>query len=267
MKELWTRSISGILYVGLLVASLYTGPFYAYNLLLLFNLLALIEFQKINRHKSPFPVLLLIGLVYFQYKGLLPAQGIPYLVGIAIVANTWLGIRLFAPTLLQNSIFVRYFYSYGYLTFSAFSVVLLTGSPDKYLPGYLLITFILIWTNNSFAYLTGKKWGKTFLFPSISPKKTWEGFWGGTIATLIAALLIAYFDTVFNYLQLFILGVSVSILATLGDLVESQFKRLSGVKDSGSLIPGHGGFYDRMDSVIYTAPFMLIIIQILAYVS
>ncbi|MEL0262206.1 MAG: phosphatidate cytidylyltransferase, partial [Flavobacteriaceae bacterium] len=136
-----------------------------------------------------------------------------------------------------------------------------------YLPGYLLITFILIWTNNSFAYLTGKKWGKTFLFPSISPKKTWEGFWGGTIATLIAALLIAYFDTVFNYLQLFILGVSVSILATLGDLVESQFKRLSGVKDSGSLIPGHGGFYDRMDSVIYTAPYMLIIIQLLAYVS
>jgi len=90
---------------------------------------------------------------------------------------------------------------------------------------------------------------------------------GGLLATIITGGIIAIYDTVFDRWQLMIFGVAITVLATLGDLIESQFKRISGVKDSGSLIPGHGGFYDRMDSIIYTAPFVIILLQLFYHVS
>ena len=90
---------------------------------------------------------------------------------------------------------------------------------------------------------------------------------GGLLATIITGGIIATYDTVFDRWQLMIFGVAITVLATLGDLIESQFKRISGVKDSGSLIPGHGGFYDRMDSIIYTAPFVIILLHLFYHVS
>jgi len=267
MNELVVRSISGVLYVGLLVLALYLGPVFAYNIILLFGLFALIEFQKINKHKSPFPSLILLGLVYFHYKGLLPQKTLEVINWVALFTNCLLTIRLFYPIGIFEKSFSRFFLSYGYLTFSVFCIILITRSQETYRPGYLLITYLLIWTNNSFAYLVGKKWGKTLLFSKISPKKSWEGFMGGLLATIITGGIIATYDTVFDRWQLMIFGVAITVLATLGDLIESQFKRISGVKDSGSLIPGHGGFYDRMDSIIYTAPFVIILLQLFYHVS
>ena len=113
--------------------------------------------------------------------------------------------------------------------------------------------FILIWSSDSFAYFSGRLFGKHKMAPKISPKKTWEGFAGGVILTLVLSFFIEKFhaDLRGNWM---IVGLLVSVFAPLGDLVESQLKRNFGVKDSGNIIPGHGGILDRLDSFIIAAP-------------
>lgn len=113
--------------------------------------------------------------------------------------------------------------------------------------------FILIWSSDSFAYFTGKFFGKHKMAPKISPKKTWEGFGGGVILTLVLAFFIEEYnpDLRGNWM---IVGFLVAVFGPLGDLVESQLKRTFGVKDSGNVIPGHGGILDRLDSFIICAP-------------
>lgn len=113
--------------------------------------------------------------------------------------------------------------------------------------------FILIWSSDTFAYFTGKFFGKHKMAPKISPKKTWEGFAGGVILTIILGFFIENFnpDLRGNWIAV---GFLVSVFAPLGDLVESQLKRTFGVKDSGNIIPGHGGILDRLDSFIICAP-------------
>ena len=113
--------------------------------------------------------------------------------------------------------------------------------------------FILIWSSDTFAYFTGKFFGKHKMAPKISPKKTWEGFAGGVFFTIILGFFVEqyYPDLRGNWM---IVGFLVSVFAPLGDLVESQLKRTFGVKDSGNIIPGHGGILDRLDSFIICVP-------------
>lgn len=113
--------------------------------------------------------------------------------------------------------------------------------------------FVLIWSSDSFAYFTGRLFGKHKMAPKISPKKTWEGFAGGVILTIILGYFIEkYFPELRG--NWMIVGLLVSVFAPLGDLVESQLKRTFGVKDSGNIIPGHGGILDRLDSFMVCAP-------------
>ena len=113
--------------------------------------------------------------------------------------------------------------------------------------------FILIWSSDTFAYFTGKFFGKHKMAPKISPKKTWEGFAGGVVLTLVLGFFVEkYFPELrVNWM---VVGVLVAVFGPLGDLVESQLKRNFGVKDSGNIIPGHGGILDRLDSFIICAP-------------
>ena len=113
--------------------------------------------------------------------------------------------------------------------------------------------FILIWSSDTFAYFTGKFFGKHKMSPKISPKKTWEGFAGGVVLTLILGFFVEkYFPELRG--NWMVVGVLVAVFGPLGDLVESQLKRNFGVKDSGNIIPGHGGILDRLDSFIICAP-------------
>ncbi|HBH23032.1 MAG TPA: phosphatidate cytidylyltransferase, partial [Cytophagales bacterium] len=127
--------------------------------------------------------------------------------------------------------------------------------------------FILIWVNDSFAFLVGKNLGKNKLFPSVSPKKTIEGFVGGFVFALIAAFILSRYNNDLSVWQWFILAIVVVITGTVGDLIESKFKRMAGVKDSGAILPGHGGLLDRLDSLVFAAPFAYLTLQIFAYVS
>lgn len=128
----------------------------------------------------------------------------------------------------------------------------------------MLITgiFLIIWMNDSFAYLIGKQFGKNKLYPSVSPKKTVEGAIGGLVFGLLAAVLIAQIDPLLSLYQWLLLATVVVITGNLGDLLESKFKRVAGVKDSGAILPGHGGMLDRLDSLIFAAPFAYLLIII-----
>ncbi len=127
--------------------------------------------------------------------------------------------------------------------------------------------FILIWVNDSFAYLVGSSIGRRKLFPSVSPKKTVEGTLGGFIFTLVAAYILSLYEPILKSAEWIILATVIVIMGSLGDLIESKLKRLAGVKDSGAILPGHGGMLDRLDSLIFAAPFAYLVLNIFTYVS
>lgn len=130
----------------------------------------------------------------------------------------------------------------------------------------LLFIYLLTWTFDTFAYLFGIKFGKHKIMPSISPKKSWEGFIGGLTSTLVASYIIYnlnFFSEEVNLSLLFIIAFILPFTATLGDFIESYYKRQAGVKDSGSFIPGHGGMLDRMDAFMITIPVLYILTNLL----
>ncbi len=127
---------------------------------------------------------------------------------------------------------------------------------DVYSKGILLGYFSLIWTNDTFAYLVGVKLGKNRLFERISPKKSWEGSIGGLIFSMITAYILSLFFSELSCLEWVGMAIIVVVFGTLGDLVESMFKRSLNIKDSGSILPGHGGILDRLDALLISAPFV-----------
>jgi len=130
-------------------------------------------------------------------------------------------------------------------------------------PSVILLMFILTWTFDTFAYLSGVRFGKTKIMPSVSPKKSWEGFAGGFIFTVLASLITThYFLEVDNSIAL-VMSLFLPFTATLGDFTESYFKRKAGAKDSGNFIPGHGGMLDRMDAFMITIPVLYIYLNII----
>ena len=133
-------------------------------------------------------------------------------------------------------------------------------------PSVILLMFILTWTFDSFAYLVGKKLGKTKILPTISPKKSWEGFFGGYLFCILAGSLSYFvFEDYFNHISILsyiLITVILPFTATTGDFIESYYKRKAGVKDSGKIMPGHGGILDRMDAFLITIPVIYIIINI-----
>ncbi len=118
----------------------------------------------------------------------------------------------------------------------------------------------LVWTNDTMAYFVGSQFGKRKLFERISPKKTWEGFIGGGICTVLVAWGVSYYIPEFTQIQWILLAVVAAVFGTLGDLVESMLKRSLGIKDSGKLLPGHGGLLDRFDAFLLAIPFYWLVL-------
>ena len=267
MREIFIRGISGILYATIILIGLFSNQITFSIVLSFFSILALIEFQRLINYKSYFAIALLLLLVYNFYKSHIDPSTLTYLLIANFTSHFFLLYELFKNKKIKYKYITKSILSSLYITLGCFFIIALAGTAENYNPMEVLLFYILVWVNNSFAFLIGKKIGKSPLFKSISPQKTWEGFLGGLLFTIITASIF-YFSKAFFSLNFYIIiAILISIFSTLGDLVQSKFKRFAEVKDSGYLIPGHGGFFDRMDSVIFSAPWMYFLLKINQYVS
>ena len=273
MKELTTRAISGTLYASLLIISLLWSSTLLV-LLFVFGCICLAEHSKLIllKAKSQYIIFTLLYFGFWYWYIYLDAskgskEAIQILLVTTIFVNLILIKDLFAEKRIPLFESKRYITTTFYLSSGFVFIHLIANYNDEYTPLLLLGTLILVWINDSFAYLIGKNFGKQKLFPSISPKKTVEGFLGGLFFACIASYFIAEYTETLTSTNWLIMGIIVSVFGTLGDLIESKFKRQAQVKDSGVIMPGHGGMLDRLDSIIFAAPFIYLFLRILIYVS
>ena len=225
------------------------------------------EFCKLVGLKPVLPLLLsTIGYILFNLDNSVKTNEILLLIAALLVSVRAL-VFLFEKKNRFLDKQAKYVFLIGYLIIP---IIIFTKIPfvyNSYHPEIIIAILILIWTNDTFAYLVGITMGKTKLFERISPKKTIEGFTGGLVFAMIAGVLLAQFYLQESIIRWIIIALLVTTFGTLGDLIETKFKRLAGVKDSGNIMPGHGGFLDRLDSIIFVAPFVYLFYQIIYYVS
>jgi len=274
MNETLKRTLSGAVYIVLLIASILYSTESFFILFGALMLIAVVEFCDLVNLKKVFPIVSAILAYCAFYKLKFSRNDDLILLGTTLFVSIKAIFFLFSDKKLKADITTKYVYLIGYIILP---MVLLTKIPfgeKGYNPKIIISIFILIWTNDTFAFIVGKSIGKHKLFEKISPKKTIEGFIGGIIFTIIAGYLISkfYFRPSEKYLEKSVLiwtiiAFIVSVFGTIGDLIESKFKRIAAVKDSGTIMPGHGGILDRLDSVIFVAPFVFLFYQILYYAT
>jgi len=296
MNETLKRLISGVVYITLLLFSILYSTESFILLFGIFLVIATFEFCNLVKINKIIPLSLVslsytaISLLSYyktetdNYLSNLREQ--PIQLGIDI---DQLNLGLLAICLLifiKCLIFLfdnkeqivspvwKYLYLVGYILLPFIFIVKISFGINDYNPKIIIGLFILIWTNDTFAYLVGKSIGKHKLYERISPKKTIEGFLGGVAFAIFAGYLISklYIKPNPNFSDTSILiwtmiALIVGVFGTIGDLIESKFKRIAEVKDSGKIMPGHGGILDRLDSVIFVAPIVYLFYQILSYVS
>ncbi len=258
-KKLLTRSLSGIIYVAIIVGCIFCGYMGVAILGTIFAILASVEFTKICRVDEPSsPSLLALDVLGVWILSL----SFNYYIPVApLVAWLLIMIIRFVSELYVKEGNPIKSLALSMLTQMYIGVPLACMSVTSFIldPKVILIIFFMLWINDTGAYLVGSMIGKHRLFERISPKKSWEGFFGGLVFNLIAASLFCYCSNSFmglhaNIGQWLGLAVIVTIFGTWGDLVESMFKRHYHIKDSGNLIPGHGGILDRIDSFLLAMP-------------
>lgn len=265
MSETLTRTISGIVYIVLLIgATLYSNI--TFNVLILFFLyIGVYEFSKIYKISflgsmavaSIFALPIFLNLDFFT-------KLIPYFLIFEIPFLLFLIYDLVkAKFKTYNNLAVKYIFLIGYVILPFVFLTQLPLIHKTFEPKIVIGIFILIWNNDTFAYICGKSFGKRKLFEKMSPKKTVEGFIGGLLFTLLASYILSIYFTFIDLKTWLLTAVLVSTLGTIGDLVESKFKRQANIKDSGSIMPGHGGILDRLDSIIFVTPFLFLIYLIL----
>ena len=145
-----------------------------------------------------------------------------------------------------------------FVTLPFILLISLTDFKNDFDPLLVLYILILTWTFDSFAYLFGSRYGRNKILPKISPKKSWEGFFGGYISTLIISFILMNYQAKLLE-EYIIIAFILPVTATFGDLIASYYKRKSNVKDYGKIIPGHGGIIDRLDAIFITIPVVFII--------
>ena len=271
MNNFIVRTITGVLFVAVLVCSFLRPQ----TMVLLFSLitgLTIWEFTGLVNDREKVTVNRLISTVagvyfFFAVAGfssdLTPsAVFIPYLVSIIYLMVAELYLKNEDP--IHDWAYTMMAQLYIALPFSLLNTLAFHSTPqgfvtyDAVLP---LSVFVFLWMNDTGAYLCGSLLGKHKLFPRISPGKSWEGSIGGGILVMAVAVLVWYLTDQYQLNQLGLtaiewagLGLTVVIFGTWGDLVESLFKRTLGIKDSGNILPGHGGMLDRFDSSLLAIP-------------
>jgi phosphatidate cytidylyltransferase len=268
LSNLLKRTITGIIGASILLSGIIFSEQTFLLLLIFISSMALLEFYRLCESDSFKPQKLfgiLINLVIFLPPliqkifdtgfTLLPLILIlPYIVFIReIFSKDMKPLHNIGATLLGNI--------YISIPLFCFYLIAFQGILDNYQFQCILGYFFILWANDTGAYFAGTYFGRNKLFERISPKKTWEGFIGGALFAILVAWLTAGYFLNFSTTQWLSIACIIVITGTLGDLVESLFKRSVQTKDSGSILPGHGGFLDRFDGLLISAPFVFFYLQ------
>lgn len=272
MKNFSIRAISGIIYALFIYLGTTIHPKGLIVLMMIFGLFCLYEFLKITNLKNKLfqfgSILTTIVIFAYYSKEFLNSfeisnhyffylKSLYFIIPVLFVFSIYI---IFKSTNELLNDFGKFTLSITYII-CPFALALALPSYDynlgeKVMHYEVFFIFLLLWCSDSFAYLTGSLIGKHKLAPKISGGKTWEGFFGGIIFTLIAGFIIETFFKGNLQGNWIIISLIIAILGPLGDLTESKLKRFFNVKDSSNLIPGHGGFLDRLDSFIFVVPFV-----------
>lgn len=264
MNNLFARTITGVFCILLIAGSILLDQ-QVFSLLFLFiTILGLWEFYSLVESKDVSPNKLtgtitgafiysvnsLIALGIAQYKLLLFSFLLIFLIFL---------FELYRKT---PHPFTNISYTFMGLIYIAIPFSLLNYFPNPtfiegvYNKNYILGFFYLVWVNETIAYVAGTIFGKTSLFKSVSPKKSWEGLIGGAVFSLLTAWTISRFYVDISLVNWLVVAAIIVVFGTYGDLFESMLKRSNNAKDSGSILPGHGGILDRFDGVLMAAPFV-----------
>lgn len=278
LKNLLVRTASGAVLLAIVAGA--SLSIYSYALLLFaIMVIGLVEFYKMARHNGSKPqfitgiatgIILFIGLALpaigvqnrsFEGIEILMAMTIIF---ISLVIPICMVIELFkvSQTPMSNIATTILGIVYVTLPLTLMIYIPLFLGGNTWQPWYFLFYLFIVWANDVFAYLVGITMGKHRLCERISPKKSWEGFFGGIIGAIGVGALGAYFLDG-RYEIWIALAAIIAITGVLGDLVESMFKREAGIKDSGNIMPGHGGVLDRFDALLISAPFAFIFLLFL----
>jgi len=269
MNNFWQRLTTGIIFLTILISGILINQWTFAFLFAIINALALGEFYKILKQKEFKP----LG----AYSIAIGTAGyiITFLATAGIISHKY--ILLTVPLILLVFIIIlfgRYenpissisttLYGLLYIALPFSLITPLGFFSGDYQSIIILGMFIIIWTNDTGAYCFGVLFGRHKMFVRISPKKSWEGFIGGALAAVGASLILSHFYPILTPSQWVIMSLLIICFGTLGDLVESQFKRTVGIKDSSNILPGHGGILDRFDSIILTIPVILTYLQLIS---
>jgi phosphatidate cytidylyltransferase len=262
LKNFIQRVAFGIIYLVIIIGSLFFGRFAFGFIFLVINLVALYEFYALTEATGSappvFPSLVAGGVVFitaFLVSAQVAGPGLLLLIIPFIILIFILALYSGEKDVMKNTALSIMGIVYVSVPLS---VINLLAFPQENASGYthriILGILTLVWINDSGAYLTGMAFGRHRLFERISPGKSWEGAIGGAILTLIAALWLHLIMGALNRTDWLIFALIVSVFGVFGDLTESLFKRSVGQKDSGKIMPGHGGLLDRIDSILFVMP-------------
>lgn len=251
------RAITGAIFVGVLVVGYLHSEYSSWALSTLIFLMGYREFAQITKDSKgyKFNALLLlsaasISIAMFpdlsEYRIAILSLNL-FLIPIAFISELYRKQEHPVETISMGILGLLYPALIYFIYLSA-------NLSDTYLGTTAIGFYILIWSNDTFAYLSGRFFGKTKLFERISPKKTWEGSIGGALCTFVISYILSIFFDQFPFYVWLIIALIAVIFGAFGDLVESLIKRNYGIKDSGNILPGHGGILDRFDAALLAAP-------------
>lgn len=278
MKNFIIRALTGIAIVAVQVLCTYLSPISLAALFLLLTALAVNEFLGLLIKKGKVRIgrpLIVAGSCYLFFavwlncltEASLLALFLPYLLFIIFCCVRELYNDEGNPFVNLGAIMLSQLYvalPLSLINLLAFSDCYLYDCSIKYYV-FPLAMYVFLWLNDTGAYLCGSLLGKHKLFPRISPKKSWEGSIGGAIVAMASAVAVAHFFPVLNVWQWVGMALVVVVAGTYGDLTESMIKRSLDVKDSGRMLPGHGGILDRLDSMLFAIPASVIYLYVLSW--